>query len=110
MPKLNEKGDPKAFDANWKTREETYYNHFRKGPPRNQIQLAFRSHFEVFSDILEKYPTSAKKFIETGCGRGTLANYFAVSGWDVTLLDYNKSVLKVAKQIFEYANVEPTLC
>lgn len=101
MPKLNHKGDPKAFDENWKTRKETYYNHFSEGPPRNQIQLAFRSHFEVFSDILEKYPTAGKKFIETGCGRGTLANYFAVSGWDVTLLDYNKSVLEVAKQIFE---------
>ena len=32
--------------------------------------------------------------------KGTL-NYFTVEGWDVTLLDYNESVLSVAKNIFE---------
>ena len=101
MTKLNRQGDPGAFDINWKTRQETHYNHFTSGRPKNQIQLAFKSHFEVFSEILYKYPTEGKKIIETGCGRGTLSNYFAVSGWDVTLLDYNQSVLDVAEKIFK---------
>jgi ubiquinone/menaquinone biosynthesis C-methylase UbiE len=101
MNKLYQKGDPEAFDKNWKTREEAHYNHHTQDRPKNQIQLAFRSHFEVFSEILEQYPVSGNKVIETGCGRGTLSNYFAVSGWDVTLLDYNQSVLDVAKKIFE---------
>ena len=106
MNKLSQQGDPEAFDKNWRTRQETYYNHHTYDRPRNQIQLAFRSHFEVFSDILEKHPVNGKKVIETGCGRGTLSNYFAVSGWDVTLLDYNQSVLDVAKKIFERQNLK----
>lgn len=106
MDKLNHQGDPEAFDKNWRTRQETHYNHFTNDRPKNQIQLAFRSHFEVFSEILAKYPVKGKKVIETGCGRGTLSNYFAVSGWDVTLLDYNQSVLNVAEKIFKSQNLQ----
>ena len=106
MNKLNQQGDPEAFDKNWRTREETNYNHFTSDRPRNQIQLAFRSHFEVFSEILTAYPVNGNKVIETGCGRGTLSNYFAVAGWDVTLLDYNQSVLDVAKKIFERQDLQ----
>ncbi len=106
MHNLKKKGDPDAFDENWKSREETYYNHFTEGEPKNQIQLAFQSHFEVFNEILSKYPTIGKSFLETGCGRGTLSNYFAKNHWDVTLLDYNDSVLKVAKKIFRAQNLK----
>ena len=101
MNSQHKQGDPLSFDENWKTRSETHYNHYSSKSPENQIQLAFRCHFEVFSNLLEAYPTNDKKMIETGCGRGTLSNYFAVAGWDVTLLDYNESVLSVAKNIFE---------
>ena len=96
---LEKQGDPDAFDSNWKSRVETKYNHYTSGRPRNQIQLAFRSHFEVFVEILQKNSTSGIKLLETGCGRGTLANYFAQNGWDVTLLDYNESILNIAKEI-----------
>ena len=106
MNKLNQQGDPEAFDKNWRTRQETHYNHFTSDRPRNQIQLAFRSHFEVFSEILEAYPVNGNKVIETGCGRGTLSNYFAMSGWDVTLLDYNQSVLDVAEKICESQDLD----
>ena len=106
MSKLKIQGDPEAFDSNWRGRKETQYNHFTVGMPANQIQLAFRSHFEVFSEILEKFPTSGKDYIETGCGRGTLSSYFANAGWNVTLLDYNESVLHVAKNIFEAQGLE----
>lgn len=106
MNKLHQQGDPEAFDKNWRTRQETHYNHFTSDRPRNQIQLAFRSHFEVFSEILEAYPVNGNKVIETGCGRGTLSNYFSVSGWDVTLLDYNQSVLDVAEKIFESQDLD----
>lgn len=106
MTNLKKQGDPAAFDSNWKMRSETHYNHFTLGSPKNQIQLAFRSHYEVFSEILTRYPTLDKTVLETGCGRGTLSNYFAVNGWDVTLLDYNQSVLDVAKNIFVAQNLD----
>tara|TARA_A100001015_G_C15032062_1_gene733888 strand:+ start:2055 stop:2921 length:867 start_codon:yes stop_codon:yes gene_type:complete len=99
-------GDPEGFDKNWKSRKETFYNHHVTGVVKNQIQLAFRSHFEVFSQILKDNPTKGKKLIETGCGRGTLSNYFALDGWDVTLLDYNESVIDVAKKIFSTQNID----
>ena len=101
MKRRTKQGDPHSFDTNWRNRKETHYNHFTLGAPINQVQLAFRCHFEVFSEILEKHPTSGQKLLETGCGRGTLSNYFAVGGWEVVLLDYNQIVLDVAKSVFE---------
>ena len=60
----HKQGDPLSFDENWKTRSETHYNHYSSKSPENQIQLAFRSHFEVFSNLLEAYPTNDKKMID----------------------------------------------
>ena len=100
------KGDPLAFDLNWRNRKEASYNHYTEGAPKNQIQLAFRSHFEVFSELLEAFPTRSRRSLETGCGRGTISNYFAKAGWEVTLLDYNESVIRTAKNIFALQNLK----
>lgn len=86
------------FDENWKKREETNYNHWTKGQPKNQIQLAFRRHWILFQELLGSKKTG--KCLEIGCGRGTISNYFADNGYDCTLADISFSVLKVAKQIF----------
>jgi len=93
-------GDAAAFDRNWRSRHETLYNHWTRGRPRNQVQLAFRCHWEVFRELLGEAAERKGKVLEVGCGRGSLSSYFADDGWDCTLLDYSTSVLDTARQIF----------
>jgi ubiquinone/menaquinone biosynthesis C-methylase UbiE len=94
-------GSTKEFDINWREREEAFYNHWTRGTPENQIQLAFRMHWEVFNEIMGEASRKKGKCLEVGCGRGSLSSYFADNGWDVILLDSSLSVLNVAKQIFK---------
>ena len=47
------KGSVKSFDIKEK-RPETLYNHWSKGAPRNQIQLAFSQHYDLFKRIINK--------------------------------------------------------
>ena len=93
------RGSVQEFDDNWKDRKEALYNHWTKGNPKNQIQLAFRSHWTLFKELMEgkAYKTS----LEVGCGRGTVSSYFADNGFDCTLLDLSQSILDTAKNIFE---------
>jgi len=93
-------GDKESFDQNWRTRSEAQYNHWTKGLPNNQIQLAFRSHWEVFQELIGEKATTLGSVLEVGCGRGSLSSYFADDGWDCTLLDYSSSVLDTAERIF----------
>lgn len=93
-------GDPENFDRSWRTRKEAQYNHWTAGQPANQIQLAFRSHWEVFEELLGPMASTKGKVLEVGCGRGSLSSYFADNGWDCTLLDYSPSVLETAKTVF----------
>jgi len=94
-------GDEKSFTKNWQTREESYYNHWVKGQPQNQIQFAFRNHWEVFS-LLMKDPffNGGKRSLEVGCGRGSISGYFSDAGFDCTLLDLSPEVIEIAKKIF----------
>lgn len=94
-------GSKKEFDDNWKNRKEAVYGHWVKGMPQNQVQLAFRSHWEVFNELIGKKAQLKGKALEVGCGRGSLSSYFVDNGWDVTLLDYSESVLATAKSIFD---------
>jgi len=96
---MNKDGSTKEFDANWKNRKETLYNHWIRGDVENQIQLAFRSHWKLFQELLKD--NSGKKCLEVGCGRGSISSYFADAGYDCTLLDYSQSVLDTAKKVFE---------
>jgi ubiquinone/menaquinone biosynthesis C-methylase UbiE len=97
------KGDGNSFDKNWKNREEALYTHWTRGTIQNQIQLAFRNHWELFTDIMQETPSfnKGRKVLEIGCGRGSLSCYFSDNGYDCTLVDISESVINVAKNIFE---------
>ncbi len=92
-------GSVGEFDQNWQDRKETKYNHWVKGSPQNQIQLAFRSHWVLFKKILEDRPM--QNCLEVGCGRGSLSNYFVDHGVECTLLDTSKNILETAEQVFK---------
>lgn len=92
-------GSVTAFDQNWKERKETKYNHWVRGTPKNQIQLAFRNHWLLFNEILQGRPRQS--VLEVGGGRGSLSSYFADNGYDCTLLDTSEAILEVARDIFE---------
>jgi ubiquinone/menaquinone biosynthesis C-methylase UbiE len=96
------KGDAGAFDANWKAREESNYTHWVRGEVENQIQLAFRNHWSLFSELMVKEPLylSGKRVMEIGCGRGSLSCYFSDAGYDCTLVDLSEKVLETAEKIF----------
>ncbi|MCC7305661.1 MAG: class I SAM-dependent methyltransferase [Alphaproteobacteria bacterium] len=91
-------GSVSEFDRNWKDRREARYNHWVRGAPQNQIQLAFRSHWNLFREILAGHP--GKTCLEVGAGRGSISSYFADNGYRPTLLDTSESILDVAKDIF----------
>ena len=99
---MNKTGSTREFDENWKGREEALYNHWTKGSPKNQIQLAFRSHWKLFKELTKDI--SGNKCLEVGCGRGSISSYFADAGFDCTLLDYSQSVLDTAQKIFKRNN------
>ena len=84
----------KTFVEQWQ-RPEAFYNHWTGGRPKNQVQLAFRRHWELFEEILDG---KKGKCLEIGCGRGTMSNYFAENGYDCTLLDSSRFILSVAKK------------
>ena len=91
-------GSVREFDANWCGRKEAQYNHWTRGRPRNQIQLAFRRHWLLFQSIM--HGRGYRSCLEVGCGRGSISSYFADSGMDCTLLDSSESVLETARGIF----------
>lgn len=91
-------GSVKEFNASWKNREESHYNHWTAAKPRNQVQFAFQQHWDVFSWLMGDRPPG--RSLEVGCGRGSLSSYFASNGWDATLLDTSSMVLKIAMNIF----------
>lgn len=99
----NKQGDSTSFDKNWKNREESLYTHWTRGKVENQIQLAFRNHWTLFSELIEeeKGYNGGKRALEIGCGRGSLSCYFSDAGFDCTLVDLSASVLDVAQGIFE---------
>jgi len=104
----NKQGDSASFDKNWKNREESLYTHWTRGEIENQIQLAFRNHWTLFSEIMneEKKYNGGKRALEIGCGRGSLSCYFSDAGFDCNLVDLSASVLNVAQGIFEKNNLK----
>lgn len=95
------RGDKSAFDKNWKNRSEANYIHWVKGEPENQVQLAFRNHWNLFQEII-KGRVCGKRVLEVGCGRGSMSAYFAETGYECTLLDSSETVIETARKIFEY--------
>ena len=93
-------GSTVEFDRNWRVRKETLYNHWRRGRPHNQIQLAFANHFDVFESYLRRDAADVGACLEVGAGRGSISSFFAEAGYRCTLLDTSAAVLQVAEQIF----------
>jgi ubiquinone/menaquinone biosynthesis C-methylase UbiE len=104
----DKQGDSISFDTNWKNREESLYTHWTKFEVENQIQLAFRNHWTLFSEIMkeEKDYNGGKRVLEVGCGRGSLSCYFSEAGFDCNLIDLSESVLEIAQKIFEKNNLK----
>mgnify|MGYP001388435819 CR=1 FL=1 len=101
------RGDVAAFDKNWEVRKESTYTHFTTDLPKNQIQFAFRNHWEVISSFLESSSfNGGKRVLEVGCGRGSLSAYFANNGYDCTLLDKSGKVIDIAKESFYKLGLE----
>jgi ubiquinone/menaquinone biosynthesis C-methylase UbiE len=94
-------GDQLSFDNSWKNRKEANYNHWTPSFPKNQIQFAFRCHWEVFQKIIKIKNKSQNKVLEVGCGRGSLSSYFAEIGSECTLLDSSKAALEKARLVFK---------
>lgn len=92
-----------AFDSNWRGRPEAAYSHWTRGKVKNQIQLAFRQHWELFQEILGR-PVEKMKVLEVGCGRGTMSCYFADHGATVSLLDSSNAVIERARGFFAGQN------
>ena len=100
---MKRKGDIKSFDDNWKKRPESNYNHWVKLDPKNQIQLAFRMHWLLFNEIIEKEIKTPSRLnvLEVGCGRGSLSSYFAENGHNCDLLDISEKAIDIAKTVFK---------
>ena len=69
-------GSIDQFDKNWNNTKEANYIHWCRNSPNNQIRLAFKCHYNLFSS-LEKNKKDGKKFIELGAGRGSLSAYYS---------------------------------
>lgn len=101
-------GDAESFEANWKNREESLYTHWTRGELENQVQLAFRNHWTLFSEIIKSEPNynGGKRVLEIGCGRGSLSCYFSDAGYQCTLVDISAKVIEVAKNVFKNNKLE----
>ena len=97
-------GSIDQFDKNWNLRPESNYIHWSPYFPDNQIRLAFKCHFDLFTE-LEKNKKSSKKFIELGAGRGSLSAHYSNKGYSVTLLDTSEEIIFRAKRIFKRFNL-----
>ena len=107
MPK--KEGDIKSFEQSWKEHEESFYKHWTRGEPLNQIQFGFRNHWIVFKELLKnRHFNNGKRCLEIGCGRGTISAYFSDDGYDCTLLDISESVIEIAKEIFKKNSLKAT--
>ena len=103
----NYEGDKKSFDNSWKAQPEANYTHWVRGEPLNQIQLAFKNHWEVFQLLIKsKMFNQGKRVLEVGSGRGTMSCYFSDAGYECFLLDSSAAVINIAKKIFRDNNLK----
>lgn len=102
-------GDANSFDINWNSRVETFYTHWTRGEPVNQIQLAFRNHWTLFNQLmLSSGYSGGRRVLEVGSGRGSLSCYFSDAGYDCSLLDLSPKVTEVARSIFDSHGLKGT--
>lgn len=104
----SECGDTTSFDTAWRALPAGERYHFRRGRAKNQVQSAFQNHWRVFQEIMghDFLPSaskgSARRVLEAGCGRGSMAAFFADSGFDTFLLDFSTSALETARRNFDH--------
>lgn len=96
--KIEPAGDGDHFHKNWSSQQEACYLHWTRGEPKNQIQLAFRRHWNTFQPFLKKL--RGRRCLEAGCGRGSMSAYFADAGWNCTLLDISPKAIELARNAF----------
>lgn len=98
---LKKNGDIESFDKSWLKSKESYYTHWTREEPENQVQFAFRNHWILMQEIMESNLfNKGKRCLEVGCGRGSISAYFSDAGYECTLIDTSEYVLKIAKEIF----------
>ncbi len=90
-----------AFESNWRKRREKRYVHWTREEPVNQIQLAFRNHWELFSEIMGRTSGEGLRCLEVGCGRGSLSCYFSDNSYECTLLDNAPAAVAQARELFK---------
>lgn len=94
-------GDIESFEKSWQGRTEAYYNHWTRGAPKNQVQFAFRNHWIVIKELMNnKNFNNGKRYLEVGCGRGSISSYFSDAGYECSLLDISEEAINIAKEIF----------
>lgn len=100
-------GDVISFQGNWKDRDESCYVHWTRSEPVNQIQLAFRNHWNLLCELMEDASfNKGTRALEVGCGRGSLSCYFSDAGYGCTLLDISEDVINRARVIFQEHNLK----
>lgn len=107
MSARSDTGDVWGFDKSWREREERLYSHWTRESPANQIQFAFRQHWDLFQGIMGASPEGAR-VLEVGCGRGTISAYFADAGFACSLLDSSPAAIAEAKKTFDAGGLEGT--
>ena len=99
-------GSVEAFDANWRRREESSRYHFKRGSPENQVQFAFQNHWRVFRNLTGTM--GGGRVLEVGCGRGSMAAFFADAGFDTHMLDTSVVALASARKNFQSDGLDGT--
>jgi ubiquinone/menaquinone biosynthesis C-methylase UbiE len=97
-------GSITEFDSIWLNLPESYRYHFKRGNPENQIQYAFQNHWRVFNKVIQC--GKGGKALEVGCGRGSMAAFFADDHYETHLLDTSHSALQLAKANFSRDNLD----
>lgn len=99
-------GSISEFDTDWKQfAKENAQNYFSKGKLTKQIQLSFKSQWEIYESLIKKYGIINGRSLEPGSGRGSISLYFANAGYKATLLDTSQDALNIAKEIFSANNL-----
>lgn len=99
-------GSVANFDESWRALEDKERYHFARGEPQHQVQYAFQNHFRVFQKVLGG--VTSGRAIEVGCGRGSMAAFFADAGFETHLLDTSPAAIELARRNFAADELEGT--
>ncbi|MBI3159762.1 MAG: class I SAM-dependent methyltransferase [Chloroflexi bacterium] len=91
-------GSVAAFDESWAALPASNRYHFARHEPAHQVQFAFQNHFRVFQRVLGE--VRAGRALEVGCGRGSMAAFFADAGFEAVMLDTSRPALELARANF----------